>query len=424
MMNVNKKVLCSLLALLLVFSALLPVSVLAASKETPITAARSGVVRIVSVFENGDYATGSGFGVGKLNSEPEYFITNAHVCLDANGNPAEKIYILLETRAVQVDTQSKGLPFDINNAMAVSCDIVNRREISLIPDVAILKAEKPVSGRTCLPLRESGDSVEAPQIVYALGYPGDLDVVGMITQENYSLAADIENVHVTQGVVSQKNTGDVVPNTNVIIHSAEISDGNSGGPLLDEKGAVVGINTYRSEIDGSHYFAIYIDYAIDVLKANGIEFALYKGAMDLKTIILCAAIVGIIAVAAIMFAGFNQKEKKLVKDDKEKSELRLQGMSGAFAGRRFPIDNQVTLGRSPSNNIVFPTSTEGVSGNHCVVINNNGQLYVKDTSTYGTFVNGINRLPKDQLVSVKVGDKISLGSENQSFIITHKGGKI
>ena len=417
-MNVNKKVLCSLLALILVFSALLPVSALAASKEAPITAARSAVVRVLADFGNGVYQTGSGFGVGKLNSEPEHFITNAHVCMDEDGNLAEKIYILLENRAAQMSVDKKGVMIDLNNAMAVSCDIVNRREISLIPDVAILKAEKPVSGRTCLPLRESSAIVEAPQIVYALGYPGDLDFVASTNNDDL-LAADIERVNITQGVVSQKTQ---LLNTDVIMHSAEISNGNSGGPLVDEKGAVVGINTYVASADADRFFAIYIDYAIEVLKANGIEFAPYKVTVDLKTIILCAIIVGIIAITAIMLAGFSKKEKNLKKE--EKGELRLQGMSGAFAGRRFPIDNQVTIGRAPSNNIVFPTSTEGVSGNHCVVINNNGQLYVKDTSTYGTFVNGTNRLPKDQLVSVKVGDKISLGSENQSFIITHKGGRI
>ena len=66
-----------------------------------------------------------------------------------------------------------------------------------------------------------------------------------------------------------------------------------------------------------------------------------------------------------------------------------------------------------------------MSGNHCVVINNNGQVYVKDTgSSNGTYVNGTTKLPANQLVSIKVGDRISLGSEAETFMITRKGGKV
>ena len=85
----------------------------------------------------------------------------------------------------------------------------------------------------------------------------------------------------------------------------------------------------------------------------------------------------------------------------------------------------MTIGRSPSNNIVYPTETEGVSGNHCVIIRSSNQIYVKDTgSTYGTYLNGDSRLPANQLVTVQVGDKISLGSPAETFIITRKGGKL
>ena len=60
---------------------------------------------------------------------------------------------------------------------------------------------------------------------------------------------------------------------------------------------------------------------------------------------------------------------------------------------------------------------------HCILVWQDGQLYLQDLgSTYGTFVNGGQRLAANQAVVLNPGDKFSLGSEKECFVITRKGG--
>ena len=192
---------------------------------------------------------------------------------------------------------------------------------------------------------------------------------------------------------------------------------------------MIGINTYGLNFETQRNISVAIDYAIQLLDEYHIPHppGPDKATLPLKTIILAVIIAVIILVAVILILSFRKSGKKYLKEQEEKEtkELRLQGVSGYFAGRRFPIDGQITIGRAPSNNIVFPTATEGVSSNHCVIVKNGEQLYIKDAnSSYGTYVNGGNRIPPNQLVTLKIGDKIALGSEKEAFMITRKGGKI
>ena len=56
---------------------------------------------------------------------------------------------------------------------------------------------------------------------------------------------------VTTGSINhQARPGKITPYVNVIQHSAEINKGNSGGPLINENGDIVGINTYMLAPEG------------------------------------------------------------------------------------------------------------------------------------------------------------------------------
>lgn len=78
------------------------------------------------------------------------------------------------------------------------------------------------------------EDLSETQSVYALGFPLGLSTA---THEN------LPEISVRSGAVSalrHNNDGDVC----VIEHSASLEHGNSGGPLMNAEGEVVGVNTW------------------------------------------------------------------------------------------------------------------------------------------------------------------------------------
>jgi len=433
----NRKVFFRTFALILIFSMLLCGSAAYADiGSTELSDAKNAIVRVFAEFRNANNETiriqhGSAFAVGKYGEAPEYFITNAHVCLDDSNRLADKIYILLDNDAVEIQYASSGNFMDVekNTSKMIECDVVNRN-LSLAPDVAVLHAHQPVESRKPLPLIEYSSYAEDGGAVYALGFPADIDVLTVNTKNVETLVADVNEVTISNGILSKKTVSELVNNSSVIVHSAPISGGSSGGPLLDKNGAVIGINTWSLTANDSNHLALYIDYAKDILDMNMIPYEVYGQKDMTKTILLCVIMAAVVVLAAVLILNFKNKEKQWIENEEREKRirentLRLQGVSGTFAGRRFPLEGQVSLGRNPSNSIAFPADTSGVSGNHCVIMKNGDQVFVKDLgSSFGTVINGTRRLPANQAVPVNVGDRISLGSDIETFTITRKGGKV
>ncbi|HEY7609942.1 MAG TPA: trypsin-like peptidase domain-containing protein [Alphaproteobacteria bacterium] len=185
--------------------------------------ADQSVIRVV-VFEikngkrTGTYSFGTGFVV-----DNEFVVTNNHVTDDSefikDGGSSERVV---------VDGSTKNLrPAQL---------IWNSPEL----DLAVVR----VPGLTRPPLTlSSAPPMEYPDkaaAVWAIGFPGLAD--RSITSDTaFTLST------VTQGVVGKVVMGRASQRDKVrpvIQHNASINKGNSGGPLFDNCGLVVGVNTF------------------------------------------------------------------------------------------------------------------------------------------------------------------------------------
>lgn len=151
--------------------------------------------------------SGSGFCVGR----GDIVVTNAHV---AEGQDEVTIVTYkLTGKKLERNAELKG------TVVYYSAEA----------DLAVVKLEKEV----LTPLRVSAESPAAGAKVFALGSPG--------------LGRDILEQSISEGLVSSRERK--VDGKVLIQHSAAVNPGNSGGPLLDEFGAVVGVVTSKAKLE-------------------------------------------------------------------------------------------------------------------------------------------------------------------------------
>ncbi|MCU1391660.1 MAG: peptidase family protein [Ilumatobacteraceae bacterium] len=198
---------------------------------------RSSVVKVsVDISASASTGAGEGVGTGVILTPDGEILTNAHVVSDAS-----KVRVLLDGQSEPVSAKVLGI--DVGN------------------DLALLK----IDGKD-LPVMTLADSskVKVGQPVVAMGYALDLE----------------GDASVTSGIVSALNRSMVTDNgalDGLIQTDAAISSGNSGGPLVNADGQMIGINTAVARGDSTNAannigFAIAtkeIEKIIDQLKTSG-----------------------------------------------------------------------------------------------------------------------------------------------------------
>lgn len=135
---------------------------------------------------------------------------------------------------------------------------------SFCNDLAVVQLSERPRGMKPLKLGDS-DLVENQDAVVALGYPGSLE------DAEDSKAQDIVS---TDGSVQSPDVA-AAPDAgsprfpHMIQHDATVNPGNSGGPLLNDRGEVVGINTLSAFAAGkdNQYYAISSNHVKRHLKA-------------------------------------------------------------------------------------------------------------------------------------------------------------
>lgn len=121
----------------------------------------------------------------------------------------------------------------------VEAKLVGHSDLNSLRDYALLTVELP-SGNYPTPLPLTPEA-RRTQRVSSWGYPT------LLTRNDPSLAALLEgDLSSTPEVIYSEGAISVIQEQGglaMISHTAEVSQGNSGGPLVNEQGQVVGINT-------------------------------------------------------------------------------------------------------------------------------------------------------------------------------------
>lgn len=172
-----------------------------------------------------------GQGSGIIYSADGYIVTNYHVIESAIKNSNSNIYVLLAND--EKEHEAKIVGYDSTT------------------DLAVIKIE--ATGLTAAEFGNS-DDLRVGSLAVAIGNPLGLDFAGTVTG----------------GYISGLNRSITLDSTvyNLIQTDAAINSGNSGGPLVDASGRVVGINTAKISATGVEGigFAIPINDALPIIE--------------------------------------------------------------------------------------------------------------------------------------------------------------
>ncbi len=167
--------------------------------------------------------TDQGLGSGVVISSQGEVLTNWHVIQGAS-------------RIAVVFKPQRGV--EVKRELAFAAIPI---KVDQIADLALLQIQTPPQNLSVLSLGDIA-KVEVGQDVHAIGHP------------------EGEVWTYTTGVISQirphyqwKGPDDLLHQSTVIQTQTALNPGNSGGPLLNDQGEIIGINSFRGEGEGLNY---------------------------------------------------------------------------------------------------------------------------------------------------------------------------
>lgn len=398
------------------------------------------------------FGWGTGFFVGEEGQDPMYLITNHHV-IEPFLESGEGELVQAETTEGVLTGRSKIRVFydsdDFEEAYPVAYDEIK--------DLAVLKLGAATSKRTPLPLCSPTDNMVGSTI-YAVGYPGLAENVFADATTTWGPS----DVSVTSGSISRLLTTSGTGQMRLQIDCV-IRHGNSGGPLVNEDGQVLGIavSSVSDEEDSSMYYGVNIDEVIPYLKQYDVPYVLQEaGATQSSsetslaegtapagdTIVVPESTeedpkessggvpvavwvvigVAVAAVAGVVIFLLLQKGKKTPAQVQpvqpapapapapQKVPV-LRSLAQQHNGVRIPIQGrQILIGTSQGDcQVVFRSGTPGVSRRHCSISWDaaTGDFILTDLgSSFGTFLENRQKLAQGVPTRLRPGDRFYLGS--------------
>lgn len=409
MMMRIKKIIAMISAMLLLAASTL--SVQAASPSD----AKDSVVMIAGVFTDGRTRTlGTGFAIGEPGKPIQYIATNCHVATaelkDDKGN-------VLTLAAIQVYFSAAA-----NNFMNAELYWKN-----VDKDLAVLKLPEPTREREAMVFCPM-NKVNLDDNFSTLGFPWTAEI------GNDFMKYDKSDISITKGGISKQAR---IGGKDCYLLDLDITNGNSGGPLVNSKGEVVGVNSFgyvdpETQKNLANY-AIAIDELMRNIDRNVIPYTVTGEITQLMLVYIICGIAAAVVVVVLIILLVKKGGKKTpvpaaaagayVNPVQSQTPVRqgpsafVRGVKGHFAGKSFNISGILVFGRNNSKcSVAFPLDAPGISGTHCEVAFESGVAYLKDLgSSYGTFLANGTKLTANQPVRMNNGDVFYLAGEENSF---------
>ncbi|MBX9863863.1 MAG: trypsin-like peptidase domain-containing protein [Hyphomicrobium sp.] len=414
-----------------------PAGRLAASEAFDTSAIEASVVRVMApMIANPDQMS---IGTGWIVHGRRIVVTNNHV---VEGGASFHLAMLVDGKPKVIDAK------------------LLRR--SPDKDLAVLEAVSDLPGEA-LPL--AGYETKATTRVIAIGFPGTADVALFADKSTGEMKAvrfgpqdeDFYRPTWTEGVASRNLSYFRSIDGPALQHSAAINQGNSGGPLIDSCGRVLGVNTIRAVENDPQgvFYAIhpkeitrFLEVAsfspkvisstcnITPTQSNAFVFPMFFASLALAAASLFiayrkqvpAVVRPVTAVAnrvsrVVADAGFGDraaqdraKRERLAPPPARRAKA-LTLVPGA-PGPEFVIDREklssgqpLIVGRSRSSDVVL--THESVSRRHARLwLDKSNALWVEDLgSSAGTFI-GAERITK---AIVPPGKSVRFGAVGYTF---------
>ena len=268
------RILAALLACMLILS-MSAVSALAATGNEAVRKDTSGVVQIkvgVKGKDNNIYYVqeGTGFLINETT-----VITCNHVTTFTDEDMKK---IIDDFKKINMEFSAK----DIKDREVIKISVMRDVAIDATVmqssgelDIAILELKQAINGRETLAIRPSKE-VGQTEDCFALGFPAlvsSFDNIKTYTQND---------VTITPGKVNKVSNVNIMVDglattAQFVISNSKIDEGNSGGPLVDGDGYVIGIcqSTISGDgVDEDYYYSIASDHLIDILNPLGVKYDL------------------------------------------------------------------------------------------------------------------------------------------------------
>ncbi len=386
-------------------------------------------VVFIALSDGKQLAYGSGYAVGALDEDVQYFVTNGHVVqLHQEGNFDLRIYFDAETYEVP--------------------EVVFYQYDSDL-DMSILKIDNPTDLRKPVIIRDSSE-VEPGERCTAIGYPDKANKM------DSTFSSDIASQTVTSGVISKTDVMPMGQTFKTFQHDAFITHGNSGGPLFDPNGFFIGMNTEGRTDTESVNFSIVSNEVTKILKKNDIEYIDSEDYLDdyeseqesnhksflkkidskvkeqeeiisseKKKFIIFASIAAACGVALLIVAIVANKKVVMVGEQDDGKKAYLLCTRGLYAGQRYEITGKtMTIGRDQNScTIIFPENTPGISSNHCSIFydaRTKSFILTDNGSTYGTYLADGRKLTKGVQEKLMPGATFSLADKVNEFMVNRE----